>query len=772
MTDASTWLDGNSKYLSAAVAWVRATLQDRVDRREAEAAPMQPTARQQTTSPQPTQPPSKLKTVERVVEAVVETAVVDAVERETFWKWKGFAPRTQPKPSTPILLGPGTPIPTPPAPAEPPPEPPPEPASAPPVSQSLEAAKAALDEAASAIHPPPALLILSQLLGLSPFERDILMLCVGFELDSEIAALCARCPPGSRQPTFALAFSLFQEASWDALSPEKPLRFWKLVEIIQNNGDALAASPLRLDERLLSYVKGLNTLDERLSPYLEALDTQSNGHPLPPSHSLIIDQILARLTQGESAAPMIQLLGNEGATKQSIAGEITRSMQLQLYKLQAALLPTHAADLELMGRLWHRERLLMPLALFVEAPAFGAEPQAGPSKALLGRFLDRVGGSVFLDTRESFPASTRPSHSVDVTRPTTAEQVNAWKDSLGEAAGDIPARLADQFNLDLPTLHTIAHESLTAADHADVPLADRLWTTCLLSCRPKLDGLAQRLEPKATWDDFVLPPHELNLLKQIAEQVANRATVYQTWGYSEKLSRGLGISALFAGDSGTGKSMAAEVIANHLKLNLYRIDLSAVVSKYIGETEKNLRQLFDNAEMGGTILFFDEADALFGKRSEVKDSHDRYSNIEVNYLLQRMEAYRGLAILATNSKSALDLAFFRRLRFVVNFPFPAATERKAIWQRAFTASVPKDDLDFDRLARLNIAGGHIHSIALNAAFLAAREKSKVTMPLILDAARTEFQKLERPINELDFRLPARSVSTTSTPEAAPKGATA
>ncbi len=217
------------------------------------------------------------------------------------------------------------------------------------------------------------------------------------------------------------------------------------------------------------------------------------------------------------------------------------------------------------------------------------------------------------------------------------------------------------------------------------------------------------------------------------------------------MSRGLGISVLFSGESGTGKTLAAEVLAHELRMNLYRIDLSAVVSKYIGETEKNLRRLFDAAENGGAILFFDEADALFGKRSEVKDSHDRYANIEINYLLQRMEAYRGLAILATNMKSALDTAFLRRLRFIVHFPFPGVPERKAMWQKVLPPEVPTAALDYDRLARLNITGGHIHNIALNAAFLAASAGTPVTMPLILDAARAEFRKIERPINEADFR---------------------
>jgi len=265
----------------------------------------------------------------------------------------------------------------------------------------------------------------------------------------------------------------------------------------------------------------------------------------------------------------------------------------------------------------------------------------------------------------------------------------------------------------------------------------------------------------------VLPSIEKNLLHQIADQVDHRARVYGEWGFARKMNRGLGISALFAGDSGTGKTMAAEVIANDLRLNLYRIDLSAVVSKYIGETEKNLRWLFDSAEDGGAILFFDEADALFGKRSEVKDSHDRYANIEINYLLQRMETYRGLAILATNMKSALDTAFVRRLRFIVDFPFPGVTERKAIWQRVFPPEARTQGLDFERLARLNLTGGNIHNVALNAAFLAARADGAISMRLVLDAARAEFRKLGRPLNESDFRW--QEPVTTDPPKVSPTG---
>jgi len=232
--------------------------------------------------------------------------------------------------------------------------------------------------------------------------------------------------------------------------------------------------------------------------------------------------------------------------------------------------------------------------------------------------------------------------------------------------------------------------------------------------------------------------------------VRQRTTVYETWGFARSGSRGLGISALFAGASGTGKTMAAEVIADELRLDLYRIDLSSVVSKYIGETEKNLRRIFDAAEQGGVILLFDEADALFGKRSDVKDSHDRYANIEVSYLLQRMESYRGLAILTSNLKSSLDVAFLRRIRFAVQFPFPDAVQRAEIWRRAFPAGMPSAGLEPEALARLNVAGGNIRNIALNAAFLAADAGEPVRMRHLLRAARSEYAKLERPLTDAEL----------------------
>jgi ATPase family associated with various cellular activities (AAA) len=612
---------------------------------------------------------------------------------------------------------------------------------------------------ASEMQPSPALLLLAQRLGLSQFEQQVLLLCVGVELDSGIAALCAGCQNdlGRAYPTFALALSIFENPSWDALSPERPLRYWRLVEINQPGGQPLTTSALRADERIVNYIKGLNYLDDRLAPMLTPLEVSSNSADLPASHGQSIDTIINRFKQVEKgqSLPVIQLLGHDTATKQLVASEVASALHLKVCRLSASILPVQAGDLAALARLWQRESLLLPLALYVDASEATTEGSPPGAASAVSRLLEQMEGFVFLDTREVWQTGAKPVLHIDAAKPTSAEQQAAWQQLLGADAGESPARLAGQFNLSLTAIRRVAAEVLSAGSASDPhSVFDRLWQACVAGTRPRLDALAQRLEPKVTWDDLVLPATEQSVLQQIADQVAHRSRVYEAWGFGEKMSRGLGISVLFAGESGTGKTMAAEVIANHLRLNIYRIDLSAVVSKYIGETEKNLRRLFDAAEDGCAILFFDEADALFGKRSEVKDSHDRYANIEINYLLQRMEAYRGLAILATNMKSALDQAFLRRLRFVVNFPFPAVAQRKAIWQKVFPLDLPKDTLDFERLARLNMTGGNIHNIALNAAFLAARAGSPLGMPHILDAARSEFRKLDRPINEMDFRWQA------------------
>lgn len=583
---------------------------------------------------------------------------------------------------------------------------------------------------AEAIEPPPALISLSSILGLTRFEQLILLLCVAMELDTQIASFCAKVQddPARCYPTYALALSLFDYPVWDVVSPERPLRSWRLIEIHQSGVQPLTVSPIKADERVVNYAKGLNYLDDRLNSLLSPLNADQ---ALVPSQQKIVDAIVEQLQANWDDLPKIQLLGRDRMSKQSVALAVLDQIGLPPYRMRVELLPTHASELETLIRLWQREIQLFPIAVYLDGQTI--------ENNSLKIFLESTQGLFFLDMREQTSSFDQPSLSFEVEKPTSIEQWQIWQNLL-ERSSDA-TWLAGQFNLNLTEIQQAANTTPS----------DQLWESCLMRTRPRLDALAQRLDTKATWDDLVLPTSDTTVLHQIATQVRHRSTVYDEWGFRDRMNRGLGVTALFAGESGTGKTMAAEVIANELKLNLYRIDLSAVVSKYIGETEKNLRKLFDAAEDGGAILFFDEADALFGKRSEVKDSHDRYANIEINYLLQRIEAYRGLAILATNLKSSLDQAFMRRLRFVINFPFPSLVDRQRMWEKVFPPKIPKDNLDCAWLARLPLTGGSIINIALNAAFeAAASEERRVTMPLVLAAARTEFCKLDRPVNEVDF----------------------
>jgi len=277
---------------------------------------------------------------------------------------------------------------------------------------------------------------------------------------------------------------------------------------------------------------------------------------------------------------------------------------------------------------------------------------------------------------------------------------------------------------------------------AEITVAD-LCTACRQQSNQKLTELALKIKPGYSWQDIVLPKKKITQLKEICSQVKYHHRVFEEWGFDRKLSYGKGLSVLFTGPPGTGKTMAAEVIARELQLDLYKIDLSGVVSKYIGETEKNLGEVFREAETSNAILFFDEADALFGKRTEVSDAHDRYANIETSYLLQKMEEYEGVVILATNLRENMDNAFTRRIRFIVEFPFPDEENRHHIWKKQFPKEAPLNkDIDYKFLSKqFRVAGGNIKNIALNAAFLAAQNGKVIRMEHILQSTRTEFEKI-------------------------------
>jgi hypothetical protein len=553
---------------------------------------------------------------------------------------------------------------------------------------------------------------LARLFELSAFERQLLLLAAAVELDGDLALLVAELQGADDpRPTFGLALAALPGAHWDALAPGSPLRHWRLLE--PETGHTLATRPLRIDERVLHLLAGIEGSDERLAGVVHVAPVV----PLAPSQGALATE-LARTVAAVNVPVLVSIGGEDADAGLGVAQELGVALGL--------------------------------LPLYVR----------GGAEASCTRFLDRevllVGGLPVLEDvslapllespivvalgNEDAPAGGRLVLRRTVALPDAAEQHRLWLTALGEA--DAIEEVAQHVRLSAAAIDGVARELAAAPD-------SELMRLCRERARIRLDGLAQRIDPAATWDDLVLPAAHLELLQEILRHVRHRTQVYERWGFADRTSRGLGVTALFAGESGTGKTLAAEVIAHELGLDLYRIDLATTVSKYIGETEKNLATLFAAAEASGAVLLFDEADALFGKRGEVKDGHDRYANLEVAYLLQRMESYRGLAILTTNLRSNVDRAFLRRLGFVVQFPFPDAEQRAEIWRKSFPAAAPLDGIDFDALARLAAPGGSIRAMALSAAFGAADDGTAVTAAHVLRAARVEYAKTERALTETE-----------------------
>ena len=593
------------------------------------------------------------------------------------------------------------------------------------------------------LTPPPAIDQLARTFELSSFERNILLLCAGIELDSTLAALCAEALGRDQRGsiTFSLALGILPEPHWSALAPTGPLRRYHLVEIEPGRG--LTSAALRIDERILHYLAGLTLLDPRLEPLLQLRHLPSW---IAEEHRALARSIPAFDSPAEigfARRPVLHLCGDDARGQEEIAALLAQDARRQLYLLRAEDAPASAAEIDQFVALWTREAALLPAALLI---------QCGVSTppAAVRQLLERLPAPLVLASRDPVHLE-RLSLRYEVNKPEPAAQKRLWRRALGPAAESLNGlldNLSEQFRLSAETISALGSAAVAGDGRAD---PDVLWKVCRALARPRLEDLAERIHPMATWDDLVLADAQKQILRQLAAQARYRMTVYESWGFAEKGRRGLGISALFSGASGTGKTLAAEVLARELELDLYRIDLSGVVSKYIGETEKNLKQVFDAAEEGGVLLLFDEADALFGKRSEVKDSHDRYANIEVGYLLQRMENFQGLAILTTNLKSSLDKSFQRRLRFTVDFPFPDAAQREAIWQRVFPSRTPLKNVNPKLLAQLNMTGGSIRNIALNSAFLAAEAHGAVAMEHLLQAARLEAIKIERPLSDTETR---------------------
>lgn len=599
---------------------------------------------------------------------------------------------------------------------------------------------------------PPSLEQLSSLFNLSSFERNIVLMGVAMAVQPKFAALCAKAHQNQTMayPTFNLAMEVFPNVHWSALTPQCPLRSWQILEV--GTGTVIPFCPLQIDETILHWLMG--------EPYQDSLLMRTVQSVLPrqiilPLSYQEISQQIATLFLRESLldSPVIQLCGREVSVIEQIVSFAAELLAYPLKTISALHLPLELNALQIFVKRWQRERLFTNSILLLNCDSVSLNHLEIQTNIL--QFIEEIKTPVIISTKERITSSKCPLVNLDVPSLTPLEQRSIWEFYLGTVNHNLNGevnQLVAQFNLSPTTIKATCHQFQAQKNDQENQLESKLlWELCRIQARPHLDDLSQRIESTANWQDLVIPEREQEVLQEIAAHLRQRSKVYQEWGFAHKSKRGLGLSALFSGPSGTGKTMAAEVLAKELNLDLYRIDLSAVVSKYIGETEKNLRRIFDAAETGGAILLFDEADALFGKRTQVKDSHDRHANVEVSYLLQRMEAYQGLAILTTNLKDSLDAAFLRRIRFVVHFPFPNEKARMEIWRRIFPVQTPTEGLDFKKLGRLNISGGNIRNIAINAAILAADAEESVMMKHILKATQSEYLKLERTLTENEIK---------------------
>ncbi|MDZ8221793.1 ATP-binding protein [Nostoc sp. ChiVER01] len=631
-------------------------------------------------------------------------------------------------------------------------------------ASNLKQDQSELTKILAAMPFPPALEQLCQRFKLSEFERYILVFCAALEIDSRFPDLCDEAQGGNSQyhPTFGLVLNALPNPHWSALAPDGTLRYWKLIDL--GSGSTLTSTSLHIDERILHYLIGVKTTDSLLT---EITELPSYTQRLIPSHQCLADSIKAlwELNSFQNSLPIIQLCGSEMEDKTDIAQAVCQHFNLQVSLLNCHRIPLKPDELKTFIRRLERECILERRALLLVCEDIDRSDKL--QLASVHQLLEELECFAIVTTLSPLQGVKRQMIRFDVPKPLPQEQLITWQTSVAELKTQLNEQekyipdsdkllqdlqeLTSQFQLSTSMIRRACAAAVGQLTMPSTPsLKQALWQSCRVQARPGLDELAERIESKLSWEDLVLPPLQKGILKEISAHVRQKAKVYEKWGFTSKSRRGLGITALFSGPSGTGKTLAAGVLANELNLDLYKIELSAVVSKYIGETEKNLQQIFNAAESGGVILLFDEADSIFGKRSEVKDSKDRNANLEVSYLLQRMESYPGMAILTTNLQSNLDPAFMRRLRFVTQFSLPDAAHRTEIWRRIFPPDTPTEGLNFERLAQLNAPGGNIRIIALNSAFMAADAQEPVQMKHILKATQTEYEKLGKSLTSIEI----------------------
>lgn len=542
--------------------------------------------------------------------------------------------------------------------------------------------------------------------------------------------------------------------------PRAALRTFRLLLPVEENGKpaSLLRQTFRVEAGVVNWLLGEDAPSASLGDAVELFPAppqaiQAFSHPQMPAADT-----LARVK------PLLSLHGPDALQQELAAQEAAAALRRPLLSLKIS---SEVEREEAVQQLYTavRDASLLQALLFVR----GCDAFIDADGCLLPRAfhaIDLLDGPVITGSLRPYrfhpemPGSDSPLMSVALDRLSAAERADLWAALLEGVDEVIPRKemliLAGQFNLTSGQVTAAASTAMSRALQEGRALqAADLFEAARVHSGHHLGDLARKIEPRYVWEDLVLPETPITMLKEMVNMVQSRPLVLENWGLGRKLAAGKGVSALFSGPPGTGKTLAAQIMANQLGIDLYRIDLSTVVSKYVGETEKNLESIFSEAAESNAILFFDEADSIFGKRSEVKDAHDRYANIEVGYLLQRMEDYSGVAILATNLRSNLDEAFTRRLQFIINFPFPDEAYRLNIWKVLMPPDLPRaEDLDLALMARrFKLAGGSIRNIIVSAAYLAAVDGGTVTMSHLMHGARREFQKMGRLVQESDFVLP-------------------
>ena len=624
---------------------------------------------------------------------------------------------------------------------------------------------------------------LRQLFELTRFDVDSLLVCMAAEFDLRYERLYAYLQDdvAKKKPGVELLLNLLApsfELNIDArqrFSSEAPLLRFRLMELLEDAphlASPLLSRSLKIDDRIVQYLLGAEGVDERIRSFTELMEADQGLEQLPLNED--IKEGLMRFASDErhSRMVLIHLQGPHGMDKQSIALAVCRQRHQHLLVVDLErLVAEPEAGFSKTLVLIHREARLQRASLYWK----GVEALHGEQRrSLLITFMQNlehgcslafVDADAVLESANALRGITY--FTVTLPRPSFVQRTQTWQAALEEYKTGIEAHDIGELAVKFKFSHSQIESAMVTArnlarwrdsDSQRITLRD-LYEACRVHSNQKLSALAHKITSKYRWDDIVLPADRTEQLREICNHVKYRDRVYSEWGFDRKLAMGKGLCVLFAGPSGTGKTMSADIISGELGLELYKIDLSTVVSKYIGETEKNLSRIFDEAETSNAILFFDEADALFGKRSEVKDSHDRYANIETGYLLQRMEEHEGIVILASNFRKNMDEAFVRRLHFTVEFPFPNEEDRLRIWEAVWPETMPrKTALDLGFLAkRFQVTGGNIRNIALAAAFLAADDNGVVGMQHIIRATQRDYQKMGKLVSESDFGVQPKEV---------------